>query len=247
MNENIPVVNGTWLRFINGLKSDDPAGFIHGLRETGELKLLLPEVDALWGVPQVEKHHPEIDTGEHILLCLEQARRVNASSVIRWAVLLHDVGKGITPLDQLPKHHGHEETGVPLILEINKRLKVPTVYANLALAVCQHHLFCHRAKQLSGSGLRRRLYQLRAMSSPRRFEIILEACEIDARGRLGKQDCEYDSKRYLMGAVKVMGDACGWKPEYDQDRLSVSAMQDLISKQVHALNKYVKEQTLTLT
>jgi tRNA nucleotidyltransferase (CCA-adding enzyme) len=171
------------------------------LKECGALDILLPEVARLFGVPQPEKYHPEIDTGLHILLCLEQAAKLSKDPMVRYAVLVHDVGKGITDPAQWPSHVGHEELGLGLLDTINKRLKVPNEFAALAKMVCRHHTKMHRALDLKPSSIVKLLEALDGFRRPERFEKFLVACEADARGRTGLEQRHYPQQSYLRGAL----------------------------------------------
>jgi tRNA nucleotidyltransferase (CCA-adding enzyme) len=168
--------------------------FIRVLHECGALKVLLPEVNRLFGVPQPAKHHPEIDTGEHILLAL---RAAPAELPVRFAVLMHDLGKGITPAAVLPSHRGHEQAGLPLVRAVCERLRTPKQLTALALGVCEYHLHCHKAFELRAQTLLKMLRALDALRRPQQFEYFLLACEADARGRAGLQDRAYPQVDYL--------------------------------------------------
>jgi tRNA nucleotidyltransferase (CCA-adding enzyme) len=186
-----------WREVNLALKADTPAEFIKTLRDCGALKVILPEVDALFGVPQPVKYHPEIDTGLHILLCLEQAALLTPDPTIRYAVLVHDVGKGITDPEKWPSHSGHEKLGVGLLKAINTRLKVPNEYAQLAAVVCEYHTLLHRVTELSPATLLLLLESADAIRRPERFEKFILACEADARGRTGLEKRDYPQHRYL--------------------------------------------------
>ena len=186
-----------WREVSLALKADTPAEFIKTLRDCGALKIILPEVDALFGVPQPVKYHPEIDTGLHILLSLEQAALLTPDPIIRYAVLVHDVGKGITDPEKWPSHSGHEKMGVGLLKTINTRLKVPNEYAQLAAVVCEYHTLLHRVTELSPATLLLLLESADAIRRPERFEKFILACEADARGRTGLEKRDYPQHRYL--------------------------------------------------
>ena len=186
-----------WREVSLALKADTPAEFIKTLRDCGALKIILPEVDALFGVPQPVKYHPEIDTGLHILLSLEQAALLTPDPIIRYAVLVHDVGKGITDPEKWPSHSGHEKMGVDLLKTINTRLKVPNEYAQLAAVVCEYHTLLHRVTELSPATLLLLLESADAIRRPERFEKFILACEADARGRTGLEKRDYPQHRYL--------------------------------------------------
>jgi tRNA nucleotidyltransferase (CCA-adding enzyme) len=186
-----------WREVSLALKADTPAEFIKTLRDCGALKIILPEVDALFGVPQPVKYHPEIDTGLHILLSLEQAALLTPDPTVRYAVLVHDVGKGITDPEKWPSHSGHEKMGVDLLKTINTRLKVPNEYAQLAAVVCEYHTLLHRVTELSPATLLLLLESADAIRRPERFEKFILACEADARGRTGLEKRDYPQHRYL--------------------------------------------------
>ena len=186
-----------WREVSLALKADTPAEFIKTLRDCGALKIILPEVDALFGVPQPVTYHPEIDTGLHILLSLEQAALLTPDPTVRYAVLVHDVGKGITDPEKWPSHSGHEKMGVDLLKTINTRLKVPNEYAQLAAVVCEYHTLLHRVTELSPATLLLLLESADAIRRPERFEKFILACEADARGRTGLEKRDYPQHRYL--------------------------------------------------
>lgn len=164
---------------------DQPQVFIQVLRDCNALKTLMPEVNALFGVPQPEAHHPEIDTGIHTLSVLEQAALHQQPLTVRWACLLHDLGKGLTPVDKLPQHIAHEHTGLKLIKAVNERFKVPKDCQELALLVGQYHTHGHRALELKASTLLELLQSFDVYRRPQRFEEFVVSCEMDARGRKG--------------------------------------------------------------
>lgn len=189
-----------WQETARALADPDPAEYIRVLHDCGALAVLMPEVDALFGVPQRADYHPEVDTGLHILLCLQQAVRLNASPAVRYAVLVHDLGKGLTPDHVLPRHTGHEARGLPLIRQLGERLRVPAAWQALALLVGEYHLDCHRAVALRPETLLKRLLALDAWRRPERFADFLLACEADARGRTGLEDTPYWQADYWRTA-----------------------------------------------
>ena len=174
------------------------------LRQCGALKVLFPEIEALFGVPQRPEYHPEIDCGIHTMMSLQQACRANYSLEVRFAVLLHDLGKALTPADELPRHIMHEERGVKPVTEVCERLKVPTALKQLAIAVCKEHLKCHQAFTLKPGTLWRLLQRLDVLRRPERVEAFVQACECDSRGRLGLEDREYPQAQYLLDAMQVV-------------------------------------------
>ena len=194
-----------WQELRRALVETHPHLFFTVLRECGALAALLPEVERLFGVPQPPRYHPEVDTGEHILLALRQAVRRGADEVVRFAVLTHDLGKGTTPVAMLPAHHGHEERGVELIEALCARLRVPREHRDLAILVARLHTRVHRALELKPSTMVRLLTEADALRRKSRFEQMLEACLIDATGRLGLEDREYPQAARLRAALEVVG------------------------------------------
>lgn len=193
-----------WQEISRAMMESAPEVFIQVLRDCGALKELLPEVDQLFGVPQRPEYHPEIDTGLHVQLVLQQAARHQHNICVRWACLMHDLGKGVTPQHILPSHRGHESAGVPLIKNVNQRLKVPKDIAELALIVGEQHLNSHRIKELRPATLLKLLQQLDFMRRPQRLEDFTNACTMDAKGRYGFEDKPYPQADYLRGAAKLL-------------------------------------------
>lgn len=191
--------------FEKGLMEKSPRKMIEVLRECGALKVIMPELDCLWGIPQVASHHPEVDTGEHIMLSLEQSAKMNLSFAERWATLLHDLGKGITPEDILPKHISHDEAGVKLVRNVCSRLKTDKESTNLALLVCEYHIKIHQIKELrKGKKAVALLQSLDAFRKPERLKQILNVCLADKRGRLGKQKTEYPEFQYILDLLNAV-------------------------------------------
>ena len=174
--------------------------FIQVLRQCGALAVLLPEVDRLFGVPQPPQYHPEIDTGVHTLMSLEQAAQLSDDGVVRYAVLVHDVGKGVTNPTHWPSHHGHETLGLPLLDAIAERLRVPRTHGEIARLVCEHHTKLHRLAQLRPGTVLELLERLDALRRPERLTQFLLACEADARGRTGFEDRVYPQTAALQQA-----------------------------------------------
>ncbi len=193
----------SWKEISRALMEDHPQVFIQVLRDCGALKELMPEVDALFGVPQPETHHPEIDTGLHTLSVLEQSALHKQPLTVRWACLLHDLGKGLTPEEEWPRHIAHEHTGLKLIKAVNERFKVPKDCQELALLVGQYHTHGHRALELKASTLLELLQSFDIYRRPQRFEEFISACEMDARGRKGLEQRSYPQADYLRGAAKA--------------------------------------------
>ncbi len=193
-----------WQELRRALIEPHPELFIEVLRSCDALAALLPEIECLFGVPQPPRYHPEIDTGVHVLLALKQAVRREASEEVRFAVLTHDLGKGTTPTRLLPSHHGHEERGATLIEALCARLRVPREHRELAVLVSRLHTHVHRALELKASTIVRLLAQADAMRRPSRFEQLLEACLLDATGRLGLENQDYPQAARLRAALSVV-------------------------------------------
>jgi tRNA nucleotidyltransferase (CCA-adding enzyme) len=192
-----------WQELARALMQTQPSRFFQVLRDCGALARLLPEVDRLWGVPQTPEHHPEIDTGVHLMMVLDQAAELNAPLAVRFACLAHDLGKGQTPADRLPRHIGHEERGVRLLRTLCERLRVPNDCRELAEVVTREHGHIHQSLSLGAAALVRLLERCDALRKPERFENALLACWCDARGRLGKQDSAYPQRQRLMQALQL--------------------------------------------
>lgn len=191
----------TWKEISRALMETRPDVFIRVLHECGALAELLPEVDCLFGVPQPAAHHPEVDTGEHLLLVLRMAAEMQLPLAARWACLLHDLGKGRTPKQFWPKHHGHESKGLAAVKAVNQRCKAPRECQELALLTCEYHTHCHRALELKPSTLLKLFKVFDIYRRPERFEQFLGACEADARGRTGLEQRDYPQADYLRAAA----------------------------------------------
>ena len=193
-----------WKETSRALMERDADVYFETLRQCGALKVLFPEIDALFGIPQRPEYHPEIDCGIHTLMSLQQACRANYSIDVRFAVLVHDLGKALTPKDELPRHIMHEERGVQPVNDICDRLKVPTNTKQLSIAVCKEHLKSHQAFTLKAGTLWRLLQRLDVLRRPERVEAFIQACECDSRGRLGLEDRDYPQARYLTEAMQLV-------------------------------------------
>ncbi len=190
-----------WQELSRGLMEDQPQRMFEVLRCCGALARLLPEVDRLWGVPQPAAHHPEIDTGVHLMLVLQIAARLGVPLTVRYACLCHDLGKGTTPADELPRHIGHEQRSAKLARAVSDRWKVPADCRDLAEIVAREHGNIHRSADLNAAALMRLLDRCDALRRPQRFLDALLACECDARGRLGLADAPYPQRPRLAAAL----------------------------------------------
>jgi len=193
-----------WREIEGAMATDKPSEFVNVLRDCEALLALLPEVDALFGVPQPIKYHPEIDTGTHLLMALDSAAELRKGvAAVVFAVLLHDLGKGVTPEHKWPAHRGHEASGVPLVDALCHRLRVPNAIHDLARKVCSQHLNCHRILEARPTTVLRLLEKLDAFRVPQLLPDFIAACEADYRGRKGLQDRPYPQGEYLARAHRV--------------------------------------------
>jgi tRNA nucleotidyltransferase (CCA-adding enzyme) len=186
-----------WQETERALGEAHPEVFFATLRECGALAVIFPEIDALYGVPQPPRWHPEIDTGVHVMLALRYAADAGATAATRFAVLTHDLGKARTPRERWPSHHGHEGLGVPLIEALCDRLKVPNGHRELAVLAARYHTHVHRALELKPATVLTLLEDCDAFRRPERFAELLLACEADARGRTGLESAPYPQVDYL--------------------------------------------------
>jgi tRNA nucleotidyltransferase (CCA-adding enzyme) len=197
------VPDRVWKEAEAALVGPNPRVFFESLRACDALRVVLPEVDALFGVPQPAKWHPEIDTGLHTMMVIDQAEPLSGELDVRFAALVHDLGKATTSKSDLPSHPGHEQRGRKLIRKLAERLPVPRDCRDLGLIVAEFHTHCHRAFELRGSTIVKVLEKADAFRRPKRFERYLLVCEADARGRTGLEDRDYPQANYLRGAFDV--------------------------------------------
>jgi len=190
-----------WQECQRALCTNAPQVFIEVLRACGALAVILPEIDRLFGVPQPAKYHPEIDTGIHTLMTLEQAALETDNPLVRFAALVHDLGKALTPAQLWPLHKGHEALGAQAIEAMAERLRIPTEYRELGCMAALHHTRCHRADQHTADELYSTLELTDALRRPERFELLLRTCEADARGRLGLEHEPYPQAHLLRQAL----------------------------------------------
>ena len=187
-----------WQELARGLMENKPSRMFEVLRECGALQRLLPEVEALWGVPQRAEYHPEIDTGVHLMMVLDKAAQLKSPLPVRFACLMHDLGKATTPADMLPRHIGHEMRSVGLLRKVCERLRVPLECRDIAEVVAREHGNIHRSSSLGAAALVRLLERCDAFRKPQRFADALLACECDARGRLNFEDAPYPQRPHLL-------------------------------------------------
>jgi tRNA nucleotidyltransferase (CCA-adding enzyme) len=189
-----------WQETEKALREPKAAEFFKVLRACGALQPIYPEIDALFGVPQPAQWHPEIDTGVHVLMVLEQAAALSAEPTVRFAALVHDLGKGTTPPREWPSHRGHEERSVALIEALAERLRLPAEYRELGVIVARYHGIVHRAFELKPKTILEFMERADAFRRPERFDQALLACEADSRGRAGLENVPYPQREYLQAA-----------------------------------------------
>jgi tRNA nucleotidyltransferase (CCA-adding enzyme) len=197
------VAERVWQELAKGLMEGQPGQMFAVLRECGALAVVLPEVDAQWGVPQPPEHHPEIDTGVHVMLVLDLAAQMQAPIEVRFACLVQDLGKATTPPSQWPRHIGHEARSVRLIQQLCQRLRVPHACAELAEVVAREHGNIHRSAGLDAAATVRLLERCDAFRKPTRFAQVVQACECDARARLGFEQAHYPQGARLLRALAL--------------------------------------------
>ncbi len=229
-----------WQETQKALSESRPSVFFNTLRECGALAVIFPEVEKLFGIPQPEKHHPEIDTGIHTMMVLDMAAKLSDEPKTRFAALTHDLGKGTTPTDLLPRHHGHEERSVKLLENLCSRLKAPKAFRDLAVLVARFHGNIHRAAELRPKTVLKIIKQCDGFRQPERFEQFLLACEADSRGRKGMQDIDYPQADFFRAALNA-AKAVPVKPLLEQalkgeqfakalDKLRIYAIKSLPEK-----------------
>ncbi|MCU0950223.1 MAG: multifunctional CCA addition/repair protein [Burkholderiaceae bacterium] len=190
-----------WQELARGLMEAKPSRMLEVLRDCGALARVLPELDALWGVPQRADYHPEVDTGVHMQMVIDMAAQLQAALPARWAALLHDLGKGSTPAEVLPKHIGHEMRSVDLARRVCERLRVPAECRDAALLAAREHGNIHRSRDVDAAALMRLLERCDALRRPGLLDHVLAACEADHRGRAGLQDRPYPQRTRLKRAL----------------------------------------------
>lgn len=184
------------------LHTENPEVFFQELRNCNALSVLFPEIENLFGIPQNEEHHPEIDAGIHTMMVVQQARKLSDNPAVVFAALCHDLGKALSPKEHLPKHHGHEHSGLALVKALCKRITAPNEYRNLALMSCEYHLHAHRAFELKPSTIARMFKHCDAYRREDRFIDFLNSAEADSKGRLGFEKRPYPQKNYLLTCLK---------------------------------------------
>lgn len=232
-----------WQEMERSLADKNPEIFFKVLYECQALKSLWPDLHNLWGIPNPERWHPEICSGIHTMMVLKQASLLSKKTTIRFASVCHDLGKSLTKDEKLPSHPGHETAGLPLIEELCKRLRVPTIHKSLALKVCQFHLHCHKAFELKENTILKLFNQLDVWRKPEEFDDFLLCCQADFTGRLGFENRNYLQKEFLFAAFELLSKVTA-KPFVEQG-LKGSAIKQAITEKRLAELKVFKQLFIT--
>lgn len=231
------VAERVWGEMHKALASEQPQRFIQILRDCGALKKILPEIDVLFGIPQNKDYHPEIDTGIHTVMVLEQASKLSTEPLVRFAAMLHDLGKAKTPKENWPAHHGHEKLGVAVIKQLCQRLRVPTKFSELAMTVSEYHLHMHRLDELKASTILKMLEKTGSLRSNDRANHFALVCEADARGRTGLENRDYPQTAlflsYVNAALSVDSQAIA--SQYDSGKQIKEAIHRARTKAIAAI------------
>ncbi|MEZ5480008.1 MAG: multifunctional CCA addition/repair protein [Thiolinea sp.] len=229
-----------WQETVRALAEASPPTFITTLRDCGALAKLFPEIDRLFGIPQTPRHHPEIDTGIHTLMVLERATALTEDTRIRFAALVHDLGKGTTPPQEWPQHIGHEERSAKLITQLCQRYRVPTDYRQLAELTGRQHLRVHRSLELRANTIVKLLNETDALRKPERFQQLLLACQADAQGRAGSENKPYPQRAYLQQMLQAC-QAVAVKPVIEAGFQGMQIREQLHQLRVTAVGQHMKQ------
>ncbi len=229
-----------WAEIESAMSTRRPGVFVEVLRQCGALSQLLPEVNSLFGVPQPEKYHPEIDTGVHVIMTMNLAARAGWSSRVVFALLMHDLGKGITDPGKWPSHVGHERAGIALVEQVCKRFRVPVAYRDLAIKVCDLHLRCHRILEMQPARIMALIEDADLLRRPDQLEAFAQACEADYRGRKGFEDRSYPQGERL--ATVLDASLCIKAKQLDISGLDGPAVGELLRRsRVQAISRVLRE------
>ena len=232
-----------WQETEKALREPKTSEFFRVLRACGALQPIYPEIDALFGVPQPAQWHPEIDTGVHTLMVLDQAAALSADPTVRFAALVHDLGKGTTPREEWPSHRGHEERSVALIAALAERLRLPAEYRELGVIVARYHGIVHRAFELKPKTILEFMEHADAFRRPERFAQALLACEADSRGRAGLENVPYPQRGYLQ-AARAAAAAVKPTPEEIGTLAGAKIAEHLQRRRLHAIAELRQRQNL---
>jgi len=234
------VAERVWNELGTALSEDHPQAFFKVLRGCGALEKLFPEIDALYGVPQPEQHHPEIDTGVHVMMVLEQSALLSDDPRVRFAALTHDLGKGTTPEAEWPRHIGHEKRSVKLVEKLCDRLKIPNDFRALAKITAEYHTHCHRAAELKAATMLKVIEACDAFRKPEQFENYLLACTADIRGRPGYEDDSYPQADLFRRAY-VVANAVSSKEIIAAGFEGAAIREEIQNKRVDAIKNELKK------
>lgn len=234
------VAERVWVEMRKALDTDAPHVFFQTLHDCGALARVLPEIENLFGIPQTAKYHPEIDTGIHMMMVMEQVALITDDSEVRFSALMHDLGKAITPEDILPSHRGHEKAGLPLINQVCERLRVPKKFQSLALAVGEYHLHMHKMFELKPQTVLDMLEQTRCTMDSHRAKQFADSCLADVRGRTGFEDREYPQAELFLDYQRAAAQVDGG--QIAEGLSDGKAIQQAIRKARIAAIKLVKDQ-----
>lgn len=223
-------------------KESSPSVFFEVLRSCGALKEIMPEVDALFGVPQRSEHHPEICTGVHTMMVVDQVKKISADLDVSWMALLHDLGKALTPSNELPAHIGHESTGVPLVHQLCRRLGLGNELTSLCSSMAELHLKCHKLLEMQPKKIHSMIKRLDGIRRPERVRKFALACEADARGRKGFEDREYPQSEELIKCALVAKEVSA-KPFVDKNLRGLELGEAIRVAQIDAIRAFRKRST----
>lgn len=234
------VAERVWAELIKALSEKTPSAFFYTLKQCDALQSIFPEIDQLFGIPQPAAYHPEVDTGLHSLLSLEQACILSPKTEVRLAALLHDLGKAATDKNKWPSHHGHEKKGLPLLENFCDRLRIPKNYKTLALQVMNYHTHCHRCFELKATTLIDMLTKLNAFKpSNNTINDFVLACEADSKGRTGLENKAYPQAEYLQKVAKVACDI-DTTAILNSDYKGAEIGEAIRKLRINAVKKYIK-------
>jgi len=229
-----------WKEFVKALAENTPSRFFEVLRGAGVLNLVFPEIDALFGVPQVAVHHPEIDTGVHTMMVLDQAAKLSPDPVIRFQALVHDLGKALTAEKDWPKHHGHEDLGVDIVKNLVRRLRGPKLYELRGVLTARFHGQVHKVKEMRAGKILKLLEAAGAFKTSAHLDGLLLASEADARGRLGFEDRDYPQPEFIRGAWAAAQKVTA-QSLLDAGSLPGPALAEQLTQQrVRAIKRFIK-------